>query len=88
MLKDLGKRRITSALIEGGGEVLGQGLDRRLIDKVQIYLGPIMTGGSVIAFPGKGTNETANALRLRDLEYQRIEQTVRITGYPELVRRE
>ncbi len=86
VLKDLGKRGITSVLIEGGGEVLGQGLDRRLIDKVQIYLGPIMTGGSVIAFPGKGTNETANALRLRDLEYQRIEQTVRITGYPELVR--
>src|SRR5204862_4621775 len=52
VLKDLGKRGITSVLIEGGGEVLGQGLDRRLIDKVQIYLGPIMTGGSVIAFPG------------------------------------
>src|SRR5438067_7005239 len=86
VLKDLGKRRITSVLIEGGGEVLGEALDKRLIDKVQIYLGPIMTGGSVIAFPGKGTNETANALRLRDLEYQRIEQTVRITGYPELVR--
>ena len=86
VLKALGKRGITSVLIEGGGEVLGQGLDRRLIDKVQIYLGPIITGGSVIAFPGKGTNETANALRLRDLEYQRIEQTVRITGYPELVR--
>jgi diaminohydroxyphosphoribosylaminopyrimidine deaminase/5-amino-6-(5-phosphoribosylamino)uracil reductase len=49
----LGKRGITSVLIEGGGEVLGEALDKRLIDKVQIYLGPILTGGPVVAFPGK-----------------------------------
>jgi len=88
VLKDLGKRAITSLLIEGGGEVLGQALDRRLIDKVQIYLGRIVTGGPVVAFPGRGAPKTADALWLRDVEYQRIAQTVSITGYPELLRRE
>src|SRR5215831_8859142 len=44
VLKDLGKRSVTSVLIEGGGEVLGEALDKKLIDKVQIYLGPILTG--------------------------------------------
>src|SRR5438270_2275024 len=34
VLKDLGKKNVTSVLIEGGGEVLGQGLDARLIDKL------------------------------------------------------
>jgi diaminohydroxyphosphoribosylaminopyrimidine deaminase/5-amino-6-(5-phosphoribosylamino)uracil reductase len=81
-LKDLGQRNITSVLIEGGGEILGEALDQRLIDKVQIYLGPILTGGPVIAFPGKGAGKTADALFLRDVEYEQIGQTVAITGYP------
>jgi len=82
VLKDLGKRSITSVLIEGGGEVLGEALDKQLVDKVQIYLGPILTGGPVVAFAGKGAEKTANALRLREAEYQQLVQTVVITGYP------
>jgi diaminohydroxyphosphoribosylaminopyrimidine deaminase/5-amino-6-(5-phosphoribosylamino)uracil reductase len=82
VLKDLGKRSVTSVLIEGGGEVLGDALDKRLIDKVQIYLGPILTGGPIIAFAGKGAGKTADALRLREVEYHEIGQTVTITGYP------
>jgi diaminohydroxyphosphoribosylaminopyrimidine deaminase/5-amino-6-(5-phosphoribosylamino)uracil reductase len=88
VLKDLGKRGVTSVLIEGGGDVLGQALDERLIDKVQIYLGPILTGGPVIAFPGKGAGKTADALRLQDLEYQRAGLTIRVSGYPEILRLE
>jgi diaminohydroxyphosphoribosylaminopyrimidine deaminase/5-amino-6-(5-phosphoribosylamino)uracil reductase len=84
VLKDLGKRGITSVLIEGGGEVLGEALDKRLIDKVQIYLGSILTGGPTIAFPGTGTAKTADSFRLRDVEYQEIGQSVSVTGYPEL----
>jgi diaminohydroxyphosphoribosylaminopyrimidine deaminase / 5-amino-6-(5-phosphoribosylamino)uracil reductase len=83
LLKDLGQRGITSVLIEGGGEVLGQVLDARLIDKVQLYLGPILSGGPVIAFPGQGSENTANALRLRRVSYRQIGQTVCISGYPE-----
>jgi diaminohydroxyphosphoribosylaminopyrimidine deaminase / 5-amino-6-(5-phosphoribosylamino)uracil reductase len=86
VLKSLGKRGITSVLIEGGGEVLGQALDACLIDKVQLYLGPILSGGPVIAFPGRGSENTANALRLRCVSYRRIGQTVCIIGYPEASR--
>ena len=70
-------------LIEGGGEVLGQALDARLIDKVQLYLGPSLSGGPVIAFPGRGAEKTADALRLRCVSYRKIGQSVCITGYPE-----
>jgi len=85
VLKNLGQRGVTSVLIEGGGEVLGQALDSRLIDKVQLYLGPILSAGPVIAFPGPGAEKTANAMRLRGVSYQRIGATVCITGYPEVV---
>jgi len=81
VLKNLGKRGITSVLIEGGGEVLGQALEARLIDKVQLYLGPILTGGPVVAFPGRGAKNTASALRLSRVSYRRIGQNVCITGY-------
>jgi len=85
VLKNLGKRSITSVLIEGGGKVLGQALDARLIDKVQVYLGPILTGGPVIAFPGRGAENALNGLRLRGLCYQQIGQSICITGYPEVL---
>jgi len=82
VLKDLGEKNVTSVLIEGGGDVLGQALDARLIDKVHIYLGPILAGGSVIAFPGRGAATTTSALRLNRVSYRRTGQTVCVVGYP------
>ncbi len=82
VLYDLGKKNVTNVLIEGGGEILGQALDARLIDKVQLYLGPILTGGPVIAFSGRGAGTTANAIRLDCVIYRRIGQNICITGYP------
>ena len=84
VLRSLGKRGVTSVLIEGGGDVLGQAVDARLIDKLQLYLGPILTGGPVIAFPGRGAETAANALRLRRVSYQQIGQSVCVTAYPEI----
>ncbi len=81
MLEDLGKRNVTSVLIEGGGEVLGQALDAHLIDKVQLYLGPILTGGPIIAFSGRGANATQTAIHLDAVSYRRIGQSVCVTGY-------
>jgi hypothetical protein len=36
----------------------------------------------VVAFAGVGTAKTANALRLQEVEYQQLGQTVAITAYP------
>jgi diaminohydroxyphosphoribosylaminopyrimidine deaminase/5-amino-6-(5-phosphoribosylamino)uracil reductase len=82
VLKHLGERGVTSVLMEGGGEMLGQALHARLIDKVQLYFGPILTGGPVIAFPGPGAKNAANGLFLKRVSYQHIGQSVCITGYP------
>jgi diaminohydroxyphosphoribosylaminopyrimidine deaminase/5-amino-6-(5-phosphoribosylamino)uracil reductase len=81
VLDDLGKKSITSVLIEGGGDVLGQALDARLIDKVQLYLGPILTGGPVVAFGGNGVGATADAAKLDCVSFARIGQSVCVTGY-------
>src|SRR5207302_9910168 len=72
VLRDLGRREITSVLIEGGGDVLSQALDQRLIDKVQIYIAPIFSGGGVLAFGGNGATSTQRSLRLDSPHCQRI----------------
>jgi diaminohydroxyphosphoribosylaminopyrimidine deaminase / 5-amino-6-(5-phosphoribosylamino)uracil reductase len=82
VLRDLGRREITSVLIEGGGDVLSQALDQRLIDKVQIYIAPLFTGGGVLAFGGRGAASTQRSLRLDSPRYERIGQDIYITGYP------
>jgi len=82
VLRELGENEITSVLIEGGGEILGQALDQHLVDKVQLYLGPVLTGGPVVAFSGIGAASTERALRLERVRYERIGQDVCVTGYP------
>ena len=84
VLKNLGERGVTSVLIEGGGEVLGQALDAHIIDKVQLYLGPILTAGPITAFPGRGAQTASSALRLQRVSYEQVGQNVCIMGYPEV----
>ena len=82
VLVDLGRKEITSVLIEGGGDILSQALDSRLIDKVQIYFGPILTGGPVIAFGGIGAPDSASALKLERVTYRKIDNDICATAYP------
>jgi len=82
VLRDLGEKEVMSVLIEGGGEILGQALDQRLVDKVQLYMAPIFTGGPVIAFAGVGAASTGAGARLDRVRYERIGQDICVIGYP------
>lgn len=80
VLTELGKREITSVLIEGGGDVLSQALDARVIDRVQIYIGPILTGGPILAFGGRGAGATEEAAQLQDAKYEKIGSDILVSG--------
>src|SRR4030095_6932798 len=82
VLADLGRREITSVLIEGGGNVLGQAFDAQLVDKVQFYLASIITGGPVLAVPGKGARSTARGAKLSQTRFERLGPDLVVTGYP------
>jgi diaminohydroxyphosphoribosylaminopyrimidine deaminase / 5-amino-6-(5-phosphoribosylamino)uracil reductase len=82
ILADLGAKNITSLVIEGGGRVLGQALDERLIDKVQIYVAPILSGGPIVAFGGRGAGRTQDGARLERVRFEKIGPDVCVTGYP------
>jgi diaminohydroxyphosphoribosylaminopyrimidine deaminase/5-amino-6-(5-phosphoribosylamino)uracil reductase len=80
VLVELGRREVTSVLIEGGGDLLGQALDQRLIDKAHIYLGPVFTGGPVVAFPGTGAASSQDAVRLHGILYEQIGADIFVSG--------
>jgi len=82
VLAELGKKDVVSLTIEGGGDVLGHALDQRLIDKVQIYVAPIFTGGGVPAFAGEGARSTSASARLDRLRFEKIGPDFCVTGYP------
>jgi diaminohydroxyphosphoribosylaminopyrimidine deaminase/5-amino-6-(5-phosphoribosylamino)uracil reductase len=66
LLDELGKRRMTNVLVEGGAAVLGSFLDARAIDEVHVFLAPILIGGidAKPAIGGQGLERVAEALRL------------------------
>jgi diaminohydroxyphosphoribosylaminopyrimidine deaminase/5-amino-6-(5-phosphoribosylamino)uracil reductase len=80
VLDELGSREITSVLIEGGGDVLAQALDQQLIDRVELYVAPLFTGGPVPAFGGRGAAATVESLQLREVRYERIKEDIFVTG--------
>lgn len=82
VLADLGRREITSVLIEGGGNVLGQAFDAQLVDKVQFYLASTITGGPVPAVSGKGAGSTADGAKLSQMRFEKIGPDLVVTGYP------
>ena len=73
-LRVLGKMDITSALVEGGGELLGSLFDKRLIDRVALFYAPIVIGGrdAVTAVAGEGSSKVKHSVRLLDCHWRRI----------------
>ena len=82
ILADLGAKNVTSVMIEGGGDVLGQALDERLIDKVQIYVAPMFAGGAVFSFSGKGVAHIRDSAHLERTRFEKVGPDVCVTGYP------
>ena len=70
VLRDLGKRGVTSVLIEGGAKVISEAFSGRLVDAVQYYIAPMIIGGP----------KSAGSIRLGNARYKIIDGDIRITG--------
>ena len=80
VLRDLGRREITSVLIEGGTRVLGEAFDRRLVDEAQFYIAPVLLGGPKVAIGGLGAGSNETAPRLANPSCKRIGSDLRLSG--------
>ncbi|MBS0211462.1 MAG: bifunctional diaminohydroxyphosphoribosylaminopyrimidine deaminase/5-amino-6-(5-phosphoribosylamino)uracil reductase RibD [Planctomycetes bacterium] len=54
LLDELGRRRMTNVLVEGGGEVLGSLFDSGELDEVHAFIAPRLFGGAKAASPIAG----------------------------------
>ena len=83
LLDELGCRGLSNLLVEGGGRVLGAFVDAGEIDAVEVFIAPILEGGSHEHGPlrGLGVTRMAEALRLRGTEVRLIDGDVALRGH-------
>lgn len=83
LLAELGRREITSVLVEGGGTLLGSLFEGGMVDKVVAFIAPVIIGGAEarLAVGGKGAERITDALRLSHVKVERYGDDVMICGY-------
>ncbi len=79
---ELGRRRMTNVLVEGGGRLLGSLFDARLIDEVHVFIAPKLAGGGEAPGPiaGRGVDAISAALPLEDIAVRQIDGDIYLHG--------
>jgi diaminohydroxyphosphoribosylaminopyrimidine deaminase/5-amino-6-(5-phosphoribosylamino)uracil reductase len=82
LLDELGRRRMTNVLVEGGGRLLGSLLDARQIDEVHVFIAPTLVGGEAARGPiaGEGVDDLSAALSLEALQVRQVGSDTYICG--------
>jgi diaminohydroxyphosphoribosylaminopyrimidine deaminase/5-amino-6-(5-phosphoribosylamino)uracil reductase len=82
LLAELGRRRFTNLLVEGGSEVLGNFLDAGAIQEVYVFIAPRLAGGTAALTPvgGAGVRAIADAVSLVEWQTEWVEGDLLIHG--------
>jgi diaminohydroxyphosphoribosylaminopyrimidine deaminase / 5-amino-6-(5-phosphoribosylamino)uracil reductase len=83
MMTELGRRRMTNVLVEGGAGILGSFLDAGSIDEVHAFIAPKLIGGDRALSPigGRGIEQMAKALRLYEAMFEQVGGDVYVHGF-------
>ncbi|HEU4401564.1 MAG TPA: bifunctional diaminohydroxyphosphoribosylaminopyrimidine deaminase/5-amino-6-(5-phosphoribosylamino)uracil reductase RibD, partial [Candidatus Polarisedimenticolia bacterium] len=81
-LRELGRRGVTSVLVEGGSEVLGAALDQGIGDRLVLFVAGRLFGGrrALPVFGGLGAGRLRDAVRLADLSVRPLGRDVVVEG--------
>ncbi|HEV3003094.1 MAG TPA: bifunctional diaminohydroxyphosphoribosylaminopyrimidine deaminase/5-amino-6-(5-phosphoribosylamino)uracil reductase RibD [Pirellulales bacterium] len=82
LLDELGRRRMTNLLVEGGGTLLGSLFDLRQIDEVHVFISPKLVGGATapVALAGAGVERIDQALRLESTQWRQLDDDMYLQG--------
>ena len=79
----LGEMKIDSILLEGGGEVNYSALEAGIIDKLMLFMAPVIIGGkeSKTFVEGKGIDLLTNSFKTSNLKIEYLGEDILITSY-------
>ena len=82
LLDELGRRRMTNVLFEGGSQVFGTLFDHQLVDEVHAFIAPKFVGGQTARTPvaGIGVERLAHAQILRNVTWEKIGDDFYVCG--------
>lgn len=82
LLDILGQQNICSILVEGGATLSGSFVAKKLVDKVYFFIAPKIIGGKEAKTPVAGTGilNLQEALALKDIQIEKLEEDVLIIG--------
>jgi diaminohydroxyphosphoribosylaminopyrimidine deaminase / 5-amino-6-(5-phosphoribosylamino)uracil reductase len=83
LLAELGRRRFTNVLVEGGSAILGAFHDAGAIDEVHVFIAPRLVGGAEARTPigGKGVEKIAKALALTEMRVEVVDGDIVVHGW-------
>jgi len=82
LIEELGRRRLTNVLVEGGGRLVGSLLDANQIDEVHVFIAPKLLGGMSAVSPmaGEGIDEVYQALTLESADVLQVGTDIYVHG--------
>lgn len=82
LLDELGRRRMTNVLVEGGSNLLGSLLDAGQIDEVHVFIGPKLFGGQKArtAIRGAGIEQVTDALVVPNPQWRTVGGDLYMSG--------
>lgn len=82
LLDELGRRRMTNLLVEGGSHVLGCLMDAQQIDEVHAFVAPKLVGGSeaIPVISGRGVATIQEAVEISDWQVTQVGGDLYIRG--------
>ncbi len=78
LLDEMGRRKMTNVLVEGGSRLLGSLLEAHQIDEVHAFIGAKLLGGEAAPSPvgGGGIAQIASAIPFADVKVQALDSDV------------
>lgn len=69
LFQRLGEMKLTNILVEGGSSVITSVIEERLVDKIMVFVAPIIIGGEGAKSPvlGKGIDKICKAAEIREI---------------------